>query len=153
MNNNYYLIPVYNKHTYLNEIQTSYILSVSYPGIYRLEEDKELMRNKPGVETRDYLDFSRRVSQVYDKAYIPEYLIVEEREGKYYELASNGLVTTDKLADLELHQVNSCIAKEYYINTNYPKKFTLLYDEYIFYKAGELRKEIEASKMTLKKEK
>ena len=150
---NYYLVPVTNNHTYLNGVKLNFILKTTYPEVYKIEETKNNIYSKINFDINEYKIINNKVKKLYDRFYIPNYLIVKEENGVYNELVSGSVVTTDKLADLEIHEVTLDMVNDYFVSENYTKRFTLLYDNFLFYRASVLKNELEKKSMKLKREK
>ena len=150
---NYYLVPVTNNHTYLNGVRLNFILKTTYPEVYKIEETKNNIYSKINFDINEYKIINNKVKKLYDRFYIPNYLIVKEENGVYNELVSGSVVTTDKLADLEIHEVTLDMVNDYFVSENYTKRFTLLYDNFLFYRASILKNELEKKSMKLKREK
>ena len=150
---NYYLVPVTNNHTYLNGVKLNFILKTTYPEVYKIEETKNNIYSKINFDINEYKIINDKVKKLYDRFYIPNYLIVKEENGVYNELVSGSVVTTDKLADLEIHEVTLDMVNDYFVSENYTKRFTLLYDNFLFYRASILKNELEKKSMKLKREK
>lgn len=150
---NYYLVPVTNNHTYLNGVKLNFMLKTTYPEVYKIEETKNNIYSKINFDINEYKIINNKVKKLYDRFYIPNYLIVKEENGVYNELVSGSVVTTDKLADLEIHEVTLDMVNDYFVSENYTKRFTLLYDNFLFYRASVLKNELEKKSMKLKREK
>ena len=153
MNKFYYAVPINSKHTYLNGIKLSNMLKIAYPEIYEIEELRDKVYEKFDFEADEYRSINSKRNKLYGLRYIPEYILVEERDGSYHEVLTNGVITTDKLSEFETHDIPNSFAYEYYEHENYPKKFLVFYEEYIYERNNSIKNDIKYNTKTLKKEK
>lgn len=139
MNKIFYLIPINNEHTYLNDIKLLTMLRVTHPEIVRLEDRKEALYQCIDFGKIEYDLVVNKLDKLYATFGVPKYLIVVEKDGERRELVTNGIVTTDKEAEFESYEMPYNIVNEYYTNNFYNEKLSEYYGDFIYYKDNQLK--------------
>ncbi len=151
MDKYYYLIPLFDRYTYLNDIRLDEMMRSSYPDLYNLEEEKARLYKETNNSLDRYYEVDKQVKCLYNSFNLPEYLICVEENGMMHELITNGVIKTRSIAELECHVVPFDIACEYYNYSNYNDKLCRYYSDFILYRNTNKIKELRYNTLELKK--
>lgn len=132
MEKNYYLVPVYNEHTFINGFRLSELFIDSFPKVYEQVLKRKELYDKGLIGTEEYTICEKEINDYFNHFVYPEYIIVEENNGLFYEFATKCIVNTDNLANLETHYVDDLdLINDYYNKTRYVLRISNLFSQYL----------------------
>ena len=128
MDDGYYLVPINDEHTYLDENR---ICDLCEEKITLIQKKKEELSNKKSI-----FGINKLFDKHYESLMIPEYLIVIQQGDDYRELMTGLSINTDDAFHLKKYQVDeSEKILHYFVTSKYKERIVN------FIKNSKLRKD------------